>query len=265
MRNLTVTLIQADTVWHDAAANRRAYGERLARLAGNARDVVVLPEMFSTGFTMASHAQAEPMDGPTIAWMQAQSAALDAAVCGSLVISADGGYYNRFIWATPDGAVTHYDKRHLFRMAGEQEHYAPGSARRIIEWRDWIICPQICYDLRFPAFIRNRDEYDLLLYVANWPAPRSTQWQTLLAARAIENQCYVAAVNRTGLDGNDVPYAGGSGCWDPLGKRIVEAGEADQVLEVTLDAPALRAYRAAFPAWKDADRFYIESESTGEG
>ncbi len=263
MRDLTITLIQTTTAWHDAPANRLAYDEQLEHL-DVAGDVVVLCEMFTTGFTMASAEQAENMDGPTVAWMLEQARRLDAVVCGSVVIREADAYYNRFLWARPDGEVEHYDKRHLFRMADEHAHYAPGRARRVFEWRDWRICPQVCYDLRFPVFSRNRGDYDLLLYVANWPSPRTAQWLALLRARAIENQCYVAGVNRIGLDGNDVPYAGGSGCWDPLGRSLVEAGEVHQVLRVGLDGAALAAYRSGFPAWKDADRFHIEGDVAAE-
>ncbi len=259
MRDLTLTLIQADTVWHDPPANRRAYDARFAQLAMPG-DVVVLCEMFSTGFTMAAREQAEPMNGPTVTWMLEHAARLEAVVCGSLVIADQEACHNRFIWARPDGVVEHYDKRHLFRMANEQAYYAAGQQRRVLTWRDWRIFPQVCYDLRFPVFSRNRSDYDVLLYVANWPAPRTSQWLALLRARAIENQCYVAGVNRIGLDGNGVPYAGGSGCWDPLGRSLVEAGEVHQVLQVELDGPALGAYRSSFPAWMDADHFHIDGE-----
>lgn len=261
MRNLTVTMIQTDTAWHDPAANRRAYDERLAGLTVPG-DVVVLCEMFSTGFTMASTEQAEAMDGPTVNWMREQAARLDAVVCGSVVITDREAFFNRFVWARPDGGVEYYDKRHLFRMANEQMHYAAGRERRVFTFRDWRVCPQVCYDLRFPVFSRNRSDYDLLLYVANWPAPRTSQWLALLRARAIENQCYVAGVNRIGIDGNEVPYAGGSGCWDPKGRSMVEAGEVHQVLQVELDGPALGAYRSSFPAWMDADQFHIDGERT---
>lgn len=261
MRDLTLTLIQTETVWHDAAANLRAYDERLAGLQ-QAGDVVVLCEMFSTGFTMASREQAETMDGRTVTWMLRQAARLDAVVCGSVVITEGGACHNRFIWARPDGAVEHYDKRHLFRMADETSHYVAGLERRVFAWRHWRICPQVCYDLRFPVFSRNRSDYDVLLYVANWPAPRTSQWLALLKARAIENQCYVAGVNRIGVDGNGVAYAGGSGCWDPVGRSLVEAGKVHQVLQVKLDGQALKAYRTNFPAWMDADQFHIEGRET---
>jgi len=261
VRDLSLTLIQADTVWHDPSANRQAYDERLARLRAPG-DVVVLCEMFSTGFTMAAREQAEPMAGPTVTWMLEQALLLDAVVCGSVVINDEDACFNRFIWARPDGVLEHYDKRHLFRMADEQSHYAAGRERRVFTWRDWRFCPQVCYDLRFPVFSRNRSDYDLLLYVANWPAPRASQWLALLRARAIENQCYVAGVNRIGIDGNDVPYAGGSGCFDPLGRRLVEAGEVHQVLRVELDGGALGAYRSSFPAWMDADQFHIDGGGT---
>lgn len=260
MRDLTVTLIQTDTVWHDPSANRRAYDLRLARLQGPG-DVVVLCEMFSTGFTMAAEEQAEPMHGPTVTWMLEQAARLDAVLCGSVVIKDGDACFNRFIWARPDGVVEHYDKRHLFRMANEQAHYAAGQERRVFAWRDWRICPQVCYDLRFPVFSRSHGDYDLLLYVANWPAARTSQWSALLKARAIENQCYVAGVNRIDIDGNDVAYSGGSGCWDPWGRSMVEAGEVHQVLQVELDRQALDAYRSSFPAWMDADQFHIDGGS----
>ena len=260
MRDLTVTLVQTATHWHDAAANRALFTERLAALAPT--DLVVLPEMFSTGFTMASAEQAETMDGPTVAWMRAQAAQLDAAVCGSVVIEEGGRCFNRFLAALPDGELAHYDKRHLFRMADEHAHYAPGEARVVFTFRGWRICPQVCYDLRFPAFARNRLDdaeagYDLLLYVANWPARRAAQWRALLAARAIENQAFVAGVNVIGEDGAGVTYRGDSGLWSFSGEAEAELGDRDGDARIALSRSALDDWRAAFPAWKDADAFTL--------
>ncbi|MEE4382887.1 MAG: amidohydrolase [Pseudomonadales bacterium] len=258
MRDLSLALLQTATHWHDPAANRAHFDGLLRDLAGGGVDLVVLPEMFSTGFTMASTEVAETMDGPTVAWLRERARDLDAGVCGSVVIEDGGRHYNRFLLALPDGALHHYDKRHLFRMAGEHEHYAPGTRRLVVPFRDWRICPQVCYDLRFPVFSRNRDDYDLLLYVANWPAPRAEQWRALLTARAIENQCWLAAVNLVGRDGNGVEYAGGSGIWDPLGgNRAFGAGSA-QTIRLRLEAGPLEALRRDFPAWRDADRFTLE-------
>lgn len=261
MQPLTLTLIQTATHWHDPAANRAHFGDRLRALEAPGH-LVVLPEMFSTGFTMASAEQAETMDGPTVAWLREIAAEIGAAVCGSVVIRDGDEHFNRFLCATADGELVAYDKRHLFRMAGEHEHYSPGRRRVVFELAGWRICPQVCYDLRFPAFVRHRggdsDEgYDLLLYVANWPARRAAQWRTLLAARAIENQCYLAAVNVIGRDGAGVDYSGDSGVWNMLGEQLLDAGDQDVALTTTLDANALADWRRSFPAWMDADEFEI--------
>ncbi|MEE4360086.1 MAG: amidohydrolase [Pseudomonadales bacterium] len=259
MRDLKLSLVQCATHWHDPAANRAAFAEHLAAI-GSGRDLILLPEMFSTGFTMDAAGQAETMDGPTVAWMQAQAQALGAAIGGSLVIEDGGAHFNRFVLAHADGRIDHYDKRHLFRMAGEHEHYAPGRRRCIVELHGWRLCPQVCYDLRFPVFSRNRGDYDLLLYVANWPAARAQQWRALLEARAIENQCWLAAVNIVGTDGNAVAYAGGSGVWDPLGRLRAFGAESAQTLHLTLDGETLDACRRSFPVWMDADRFALDAD-----
>lgn len=270
MRDLRVTLVQSATRWHDAAANRALFDARLAKVERGATDLVVLPEMFSTGFTMASAEQAETMDGPTVAWLQAQAASLDAAVCGSLVIEDAGRYVNRFLAALPDGELVVYDKRHLFRMAGEDEHYAAGQERVVFTFRDWRICPQVCYDLRFPTFCRNRLDdpaaaYDLLLFVANWPAARALHWRTLLGARAIENQAWVVAVNVLGTDGAGVTYQGDSGVWSFSGEATLALGDADRDGVCTLDAAGLQDWRATFPAWKDADAFTLDAATPSDG
>lgn len=259
MSTLNVAIIQAKLRWHDAAANREHFADRIAALDA-APDLVVLPEMFTTGFTMDAPGQCEPMQGPSVTWLKQQAADSGAAVCGSLVIEDGGDYYNRFVLAQPDGSLATYDKRHLFRLAGEGEHYAAGKAIRTVTVKGWNIRPLVCYDLRFPAWSRRQagNDFELLVYVANWPSPRHHAWETLLRARAIENQSYVVGVNRVGTDGNDVPYDGGSAIIDYLGHDIVNLGDRATSAEVTLDADRLQRFRKRFPFDVDADRFTLE-------
>lgn len=266
--DLRVALVQGDTVWHDPEANRRMYGELMAPLAGQT-DLVVLPETFTSGFSNDAIDRAEDMQGPTVAWIRDQAQRLGAAVTGSVQIRdesvAAGKVFNRLLWATPDGGFAFYDKRHLFRMAREHERYAAGRDRLTVEWRGWRICPLVCYDLRFPVFIRNRFDaeaagrfdYDLLVFVANWPAARRHAWRTLLRARAIENLACVAAVNRVGRDGNGLDYAGDSVALDPLGEVMVECDARPQVVQSVFSAETLRSHRERFPAQLDADRFEL--------
>lgn len=264
MHDLRVSLVQGDTIWHDPEANRAMYAAMCAPLAGRT-DVVILPETFTSGFSNEAIAQAEGMDGPTLPWMQALARSLDAAVTGSVQIRTEAGVYNRLFWVQPDGEVFHYDKRHLFRMANEHERYAAGRDRLVVEWKGWRICPLVCYDLRFPVFIRNRFgvdaadrfDYDLVLFVANWPAPRRMAWRTLLQARAIENLAYVAAVNRVGSDGNGIAYHGDSLAVDFLGQPLADLALVPQVATVGLSAEALAQHRERFPAQLDADRFQL--------
>lgn len=264
MDDLRVSLVQGNTVWHDPAANRAAYGALMAPLAG-ATDLVLLPETFTSGFSNEALAQAEGMDGPTVAWMLAQARQLDAVVTGSVQLRVGEGVYNRMLWATPAGELHHYDKRHLFRMAREHDRYAAGRERRTFLLKGWRVCPLVCYDLRFPVFIRNRYgaeqpdgfDYDLLLFVANWPSPRRYAWQTLLRARAIENLAYVAAVNRVGSDGNGHAYSGDSAALDFLGQPLTELDDQVRVATVTLSGQALAAHRERFPAHLDADAFEL--------
>ncbi len=274
MRPLTLSLIQTATRWHDAAANRLLFEDRLNQVPADA-DVVVLPEMFSTGFTMASAEVAESMQGPTLGWLDEQARLHDKILCGSLVVAEQGRYFNRFVWMPPGGSPVFYDKRHRFRMAGEHLHYAAGSRRVILECNGWRILPVVCYDLRFPVWLRNARlnaaqgdaqnddqnhelDYDLLLCVANWPAARRAAWQTLLRARAIENLCYVAGVNIVGADGNGVAYSGDSGIYGAEGQQLLDAASSAGVFTATLDGEALNAYRDAFPAWQDADEFELK-------
>ena len=265
MQALNISLVQGATRWHDAPANREYYGSLVRRVAGQS-DLIVLPETFLSGFSNDTRASAEGMDGEGVAWMRALATEVNAVVTGSLAISEGGKVYNRLIWARPDGTFAQYDKRHLFRMAGEHTRYGGGTERLIVELKGWRILPQVCYDLRFPVWLRNRRlesatggmDYDLSFFVANWPAPRRQPWRTLLRARAIENLSYVIGVNRVGVDGNDLPYAGDSAVIDPVGEPLIELGTQEQVMTVTLDPVPLLAHRERFPAWMDADNFSLD-------
>jgi omega-amidase len=254
--HLRVTMIQADLAWQDPAANRALFARHFRGLVGHT-DLIVLPEMFTTGFTMEADAFAETMDGPTIEWMREESVALGCAITGSLIVRDGERHQNRLLWATPDGRLQHYDKRHLFRMAGEQQHYAAGAGRLVVHHKGWRICPLVCYDLRFPVWSRNRDDYELLLFVANWPARRSVAWRTLLRARAIENLSYVVGVNRIGKDGNGATYAGESAAIDFLGNVMAGDRGGEFVETVVLDRESLSGFRNDFPAHLDADDFVI--------
>ena len=260
---LRVSLVQADTVWHDSAANQALYASLVRPLTGQT-DLVVLPETFTSGFSNDAVDQAEGMDGASVAWLRGLAAEVGAVVTGSLVIREGGQVFNRLLWMRPDGSLAQYDKRHLFRMADEHRRYGAGRERLVVELHGWRVCPLVCYDLRFPVFSRNRwdaasgrFEYDLLLYVANWPAARRHAWRSLLPARAIENLAYVAGVNRVGTDGKGIAYAGDSVVLDMLGQVMLECGPQEQVATVALDAAALAAHRARFPAQLDADRFEL--------
>ena len=254
--HLRVTLVQTELQWQDPTGNRHRLAAHFRGLLGHT-DLVVLPEMFSTGFSMDAAALAEDMDGPTVGWMREEAAALGCVVTGSLIVREAGHCRNRLIWARPDGTVEHYDKRHLFRVAGEQDHYAAGTRRLVVDLKGWRVCPMICYDLRFPVWSRNRDDYDLLLYVANWPQRRAHAWSTLLRARAIENLSYVVGVNRIGKDGNGASYSGDSVALDYLGQPLSSEGGGDRVETAVLDLESLQSYRASFPAHLDADRFEL--------
>ncbi|MCU0760558.1 MAG: amidohydrolase [Steroidobacteraceae bacterium] len=256
---LRVTLVQAGLRWRDPAGNRSNFDAMLETLAPGATDVVVLPEMFSTGFDMDPAAPAESPDGPTLQWMRGWAQRLDAAVTGS-VMTRDGDWrFNRLWFVAPDGAASSYDKRHLFRMAGEHRHYAAGTTGLVVAFRGWRIAPLVCYDLRFPVWSRRRPGYDyeLLLYVANWPARRAYAWRQLLIARAIENQSYVVGVNRIGADGNGVAHDGDSAALDFLGMPLASLGQREDPATVTLQEAALAEFRERFPAHLDADRFEL--------
>lgn len=235
------------------------FQQKLQSLTGQT-DVVILPEMFTTGFSMAPAQLAEPMSGPSVQWMLEMAAQLKAAVTGSLIIRNDKGkYYNRLIWAQPDGQFFTYDKRHLFTLADEHRHYEAGRERLMIKWRGWRICPLICYDLRFPVWSRNTEDYDLLMYVANFPARRRQAWQALLPARAIENLAYVIGVNRVGQDGNDIDYAGDSMALDFAGQALCHLTQTEQIHTVTLSRSDLQHFREKMGFLNDRDAFSLHS------
>jgi predicted amidohydrolase len=254
---LNIALVQAQIAWQDPEENRRHLQSLMAGI-DVATDLVVLPETFTTGFLGESPSAAEDMQGPTLDWMQNQAEKLQAVITGSVAIYHRGQFRNRLLWAQPGGVVRYYDKRHLFAKAGESERYEPGHVRNTWEWNGWRICPQICYDLRFPVWCRNQQDYDLLLFVANWPAPRVDAWSTLLKARAMENQSYVIGVNRVGEDGNGKIYPGCSAVFDPLGRPVVEAGASETVSYARIDRETLDSIRVEYPFQVEADRFQLD-------
>ncbi|MEY2920820.1 MAG: hypothetical protein RL261_2125 [Pseudomonadota bacterium] len=256
--NLRVTMIQSDLAWQDPATNRRNLAAHFRGLAGHT-DLIVLPEMFTTGFSMEAGTLAETMTGATVAWLREESAAVGCAITGSLIVEEGGRHYNRLVWATPDGGFAHYDKRHLFRMAQEDQHYAAGDQRLVVTLKGWRVCPMVCYDLRFPVWSRNRGDYDVLLYVANWPSRRRTAWSALLRARAIENVSYVVGVNRVGKDGNGTSYVGDSVALDFLGQVLGGERGGDFVETVVLDRESLATFRRDFPVHLDADDFELRA------
>ena len=255
MSTLKLSVLQQPLVWLDGEANLAHFDGLLGALTG--RDLIVLPEMFTTGFAMQAPGRALPQSR-VVQWLQQWAQQLNAMIGGSVALSTTEGAVNRFLLVEPQGKVHFYDKRHLFRMAGEHHYYVPGKRREIVEWRGWRILPQVCYDLRFPVASRNNQDYDLALYVANWPARRSHHWQTLLTARAIENQAYVAGCNRVGDDDNGHHYSGDSLIITPQGEELARAepGSA-MIIDAELSLEALQDYREAFPAWRDADTFLL--------
>jgi len=256
---LKVAVIQTELVWQDYQANLTLLEQKLTLL--KPVDLIVLPEMFTTGFSMDSARIAETEPGPALSWLVAQAARYQAAITGSLAVrTTTGALVNRLYFVTPDGQVQHYDKRHLFRMAGEHRAYQAGTERVIVPFRGWRILLQVCYDLRFPVFSRNCGDYDAMVYVANWPAARSRAWWLLLQARAIENQAYVFGCNRVGMDGNGISYNGDSLIVDYLGQPLAELAVAEAgVLYGSADLSALTAFRQKFPAQLDADSFSLSS------
>jgi predicted amidohydrolase len=259
MQDLNIALVQMNQAWESPAENL-AMAARHIEGIGQKVDLIVLPEMFTTGFTMNAPACAQTMDGSGVQWMKKTARLTGTDIAGSMIIAGSGRFYNRLVWAKPDGSVQVYDKRHLFRMAGEHTVYTGGSANITVELNGWRVRPFICYDLRFPVWTRNKGRlYDLALFVASWPAKRAAHWNALLRARAIENQSFVIGVNRTGTDGNGVAYAGGTAAFDFAGIAIADAAGAEGVSVILLQSRPLLEYREAFPAWMDADDFSIDA------
>lgn len=287
MSSLTITTIQPDLVWEDRAANLQRLEEKILSITEHT-ELVVLPEMFSTGFSMRPESLAEPMDGPTVTWMRDIAARRRIILTGSVIIREEDHYYNRLIWMLPNGEYGCYDKRHRFAFAGEDDHYTAGHKRLIASVKGWRILLLVCYDLRFPVWSRQAPaepigkqailpstesvpnqqappkpaepdlEYDCILYVANWPERRSLAWKTLLQARAIENQAYVVGVNRVGNDGNAIYHSGDSMIIDPLGEILYHGHGKEETHTLTLQKDKLNEIRAKFPFWRDADHFTIE-------
>jgi predicted amidohydrolase len=248
---MKVTILQRDIVWADPAENVRRADEAIDCNPGS--DLYVLPEMFSTGFCTQPEGIAEPVENETVRWMKAKASLTGAAIAGSIAVHEDGKYYNRFHFVTPDGNITTYDKKHLFTFGGEHKRFTAGSERVIVTYKGFRILLEICYDLRFPVWSRNKGDYDMIIYVASWPTPRVEAWKALLTARAIENQCYVVGVNRVGEDpGNN--YCGGSRVIDPYGQIMAECEDGKE-MEATakVDMEVLEAFRAKFPVLDDAD------------
>lgn len=258
MDKLKLLLIQPDLVWEDKTANLTKISGLISQRKQEA-DMILLPEMFTTGFSMEPSVLAESMSGKSCEWMWKQANLCDCLVAGSIIIEENGSYYNRFLAYSPDGLVAQYDKRHLFRMAGEESCYQNGTSRIIFEWRGWRILPQICYDIRFPVWIRNRDDYDLTLFVANWPEARRDVWDNLLRARALENQAFVAGVNRIGVDGRGINHVGDSMVISAKGSVVGKTIENEEgILEISVSLNELRTFRDKFPAYLDSDKFEIK-------
>ena len=279
--SLKVTIIQSELHWENVDENLEMFAQKIDAIAEET-DIIVLPEMFNTGFSMDSERLAETMDGETVSWMKKQSKKVNAVIVGSLIIKTctlsgveEQKFYNRLIWAQPDGKIFTYNKRHLFRMVGEHNNFSAGEERLIVNYKGWRICPMICYDLRFPVWSRNtpichtersrsvnkgedKSVYDCLIYVANWPALRKQPWSKLLEARAIENQCYVVGVNRVGKDGKEIKYSGNSVIVDPKGEVISAIPENENCFETkTLSLTELNSFRTKFPVSLDGDEFTL--------
>ncbi|OFX89168.1 MAG: hypothetical protein A2W99_01765 [Bacteroidetes bacterium GWF2_33_16] len=258
-KNLFVSCIQADLVWENKEVNFQNFERKIQQLPKNSQ-LVILPEMFSTGFSMIPEKLAEPVNGVGMVWLKNQATLSNKIIIGSIIIKESGKYYNRLIVSFPDGNQLIYNKRHLFRMAGEDKHYSAGDQKLLFKTENWAILPLVCYDLRFPVWSRNRNNYDLLIYIANWPESRSYQWKSLLIARAIENQSYVIGVNRVGIDGNGINHTGGSMIINPYGEIIMQTEpNMEQILNVELSFDDLDILKKKFPVYLDADEFEIKN------
>ncbi|MFT6756946.1 MAG: omega-amidase [Chitinophagales bacterium] len=260
MTKLTVSLAQLNLQWENPNKNLVQITSLLdSQLAtATATDLIILPEMFTSGFTMDNVKIAEAMDGISVKWLKDTAKKYNCAITGSIPITEKGSIYNRLIFATPN-SLEYYDKKHLFSMAGEHERYQAGDKLKIINWRGWRINLQVCYDLRFPVWSRNQQNYDLLLYVANWPARRRMHWRNLLIARAIENQCHVIGVNRVGIDGKDISYSGDSLLLDHLGELVQDCSDRAGLYTQIIDLDKQNTYQEKFPAYRDADKFSLDN------
>ena len=254
MNNLKVTLMQTNLAWEDKEANLDHFSHLITKI--DKTDLIVLPEMFATGFTMNVRTLAEDMDGPIVSWMKEKAGSTGSAVTGSLIIKENEVFFNRLVWVFPDGNVQFYNKRHLFFGSNEQLYFSKGSEKLLVEWKGWRICPLVCYDLRFPVWIRNRDNYDLLVFMANWPSTRHHVWKNLLIARAVENQSYCIGVNRIGSDGMGLKYLGDSGMVDSKGYATF-MGNPQAIETMTLSWTELHEFRQKFPVLNDMDRFEL--------
>jgi len=260
-KEITISILQADLVWENVQANLQNFESKIQSLPAK-KQLVFLPEMFTTGFSMQPAAIAEAMDGGTVAWMRKMARSHKIILIGSVIIQEDNQFFNRLIWMQPDGQFFTYDKRHLFSYAGEHEHFTAGTKRLLCSVNGWICNLQICYDLRFPLWARQAQkkesaEYDILCYLANWPATRIAAWRTLLQARAIENQCFVIGVNRVGKDGNNYLYPGHSMLIHPSGEIIYEKADVEDSFTITLQKDALNAFRKQLPFLADRDNFLL--------
>jgi predicted amidohydrolase len=262
MNTISISLIQSELAWEDKATNLFQFEKKINSIK-EVSQIIVLPEMFSTGFSMKPSELAEKMDGETVQWMQRIAAEQKKIITGSVIIEQNNQYFNRLLWVLPNGTVGLYDKRHRFAFAGEDNFYTAGNKRLITSVNGWKINTQICYDLRFPVWARQQSneepEFDILLYVANWPERRNHAWKSLLIARAIENQCYVIGVNRVGKDGNDIEHSGDTILVDPLGEVLYTKAHIEEISTHTLSKEKLLEVRAKFPFWKDADHFIISN------
>ena len=254
--DLQIAIIQKDLIWEDANANKAQFDNMFQEIENV--DLIILPEMFTTGFSMTPKPFAEKMNGETVRWMQQRAADFNAAICGSIIIKHYNKYYNRMLFVHPNGTIEYYDKRHTFTLAGEHKEYSSGKSKLIVTYKDWKICPLICYDLRFPVWSRNVENYDLLIYSANWPKPRINAWNALLKARAIENMSYCIGVNRVGVDANSYEYDGNSIAIDFLGNELTEVAQNDEkIIYATLSKNKLIDTRAKLPFLEDKDTFKI--------
>ena len=260
MKDLRITTVQTSLHWEQKRKNLSHFAALLKGIKKDDTDLIILPEMFNTGFSMRAARLAEDMYGTTIRWMRKMASSKNCVVAGSLIVKSGKRYYNRLIWMNPNGIYKHYDKKHLFSMAKEEETFSAGRKKLVVKLKGWTISPMICYDLRFPVWNRNKENLDLMIFVANWPDKRVFAWKQLLCARAIENLVYVAGVNRIGEDGAGMAYTGESGVYDPLGKKVSKTKAKEERVEtIILSAEHLQAVREKLPFLNDADKFVLKN------